>query len=112
MTDDRSRATEVTIIPDGMPWDEYELHLFAVRVCWRGEPNDEGLGGWSIDHNGNSLGRDGKWEWSGREPNLRWKTFEEAFEVAKSVVNSRRLNGRTWQEWQDWRAEKEAQSED
>lgn len=108
MTTHQSLTTEVTLIPTGMKWDDYEMSSYSIRVSWRGVPNDEGLGGWSIDNGGRTLNHDKKWEWSPRDPSHRWLDFDEAVAIADELIDTISVNGRTWQEWKDYIAARDA----
>jgi hypothetical protein len=93
--------TEVTFLPDGMALDDYNAHIFAVRVEWRGATTDTGRGGYAVVHGSKHLSRKGDWRWN-PEPfiqrHYRWEDIDEARAVARSVVNTIKVNGKTWAE--------------
>jgi hypothetical protein len=94
-------TTEVMLLPDGMPLDDYNVPIFAVRVTWRGAATETGRGGYAVIHGSKHLSRKGDWRWN-PEPfiqrHYRWESLDEALAVARSVVNTIKVNGKTWAE--------------
>ncbi|SDH39134.1 hypothetical protein [Microbacterium sp. 77mftsu3.1] len=104
-------TTEVRLFPDGMELDDVNAPHFTVKVAWRGARSETGRGGYAVIQGGDRhLSRAGNWRYN-PEPRLqrhyRWETLEEALEVARSVVNSIKVMGRTWTQWQKESAEGE-----
>lgn len=95
--------TEVLVLPDGMDIADDEMRHFAVTVRWRGPRGDTGRGGYAVIHGSRHLSTAGNWRFD-PEPRLqrhyRWDTLEEALAVARSVVTTVKVNGRTLAEWQ------------
>lgn len=96
-------VTEVLLVPDEIPLDDVNREHFCIRVQWRGPRGDTGRGGYAVIHGSRHLSTAGNWRFD-PEPRLqrhyRWDTLEEALAVARSVVNTVTVNGRTLAEWQ------------
>jgi hypothetical protein len=101
-------VTEVMFLPDGMEPGDVNEHTFAVLVRWRGAPGETGRGGYAVTHSGRHLSKRGNWRYN-PEPYLqrhyRWRYLGEAIEQARAVVNTIKVNGSTWAEWQARRAQ-------
>lgn len=94
-------AYQTLVLPTGMnindPNDAYEAPTFGVSVAWKAPErySVERFGG------GKQANRQGEWrdrpEWKDRE-DFRF-TYEEALEMARSLVNGIVINGHTWAQW-------------
>lgn len=90
--------TEVMVLPTGMPVEDVNARHFAVYVRRR-------WGGWVVS----TLFRDECLSVKGRRwcayvtPRQRrfyvFPTLPAALDAAVAVVDSRKVNGRTWAEW-------------
>ena len=97
------KVTKVTLIPDGMAWDDLNRHHFAVNVEWCGPFEGRHGGGYAIRHLGSELSTSGKWETTPahfRRWQFRWEHLDSALHTARAVVNELKVNGRTWAEWE------------
>lgn len=97
-------VTKIMVVPDGMSLDDPDVTTFAVYVEWRGPRSENGSGGYAVTMGGfRQLSRAGNW--GSPQPfqyrQYRWETVEEALEWARKVVNDRKVNGRTFAEWQE-----------
>ena len=96
-------VTEVLVVPDGLDLDDPNLHHFALTVRWRGARGETGRGGYAVQHGNRHLSRAGNWRFN-PEPRLqrhyRWADLDEALAVARDTVDTVKVNGRTWAEWQ------------
>ena len=96
-------VTEVMVLPEGMDIDDDARSVFAVFVRWRGPRGDTGRGGYAVMHTNDHLSKRGDWR-DNPEPFLqrhyRWETLEEALAAARKVVNTVRMMGMTFPEWQ------------
>lgn len=94
-------VTKVAVLPEGMELDSSELHHFALFVEWRGVRGEKGRGGYSVTDLFDQLSRAGKWgnPQAFQQHQYRWDTLEEALEMARKHVDTRKVNGRTWSEW-------------
>jgi hypothetical protein len=98
--------------PDGMDlMDEghaYDAFAFQVGVFYRGK------GKWVVATSREAheqLSRTGRWLWLPSKMNqMRWcrHDFETACRLAEGVVNDRKVNGRTWAEWEARRREEKS----
>lgn len=108
----RELITEIIVLPDGMRLDDPELHHFALFVRWMGVPQQNGSGGYAVTQSFREaqLSRAGNWNYCVRpfqRKAYRWKTAQEALNMAKSVVNDMRINGRSFADVQALRLERE-----
>jgi hypothetical protein len=97
------RFTQWHVLPDGLAEDNVNAHIFAVRVQWRGVFHGKHGGGWAITNGVSEMSRGGSWSYyvpRFRRWQHRWETFEDAQEIARAAVDSVRINGRTWAEFQ------------
>ncbi|MDI3330676.1 MAG: hypothetical protein QJR09_08070 [Micrococcus sp.] len=94
--------TEYMILPTGMDPGDVNATMFAVHVKYRGQFNGRSGGGYSVNHLSSELSRAGKWGLPQRFQRwqYRWEAFWEAQDMARDVVDSLKVNGRTWAEWQ------------
>lgn len=93
------KVTRVTLIPDGMAWDDLNRLTFAVTVEWCGPFDGRRGGGYAIRHIGGELSKSGKWEVAPprfRRWQFRWEHLDSALHMARAVVNELEVNGRTW----------------
>lgn len=100
----QQRITEVTLIPDGMEWSDYNLPTFSTKVVYRGTKED-GIDLYAVMHIGSELSRAGNWAFhvpKFKRKQYRWETFDEALQWAVKVANDVKVNGRTWAEWQQY----------
>ena len=117
VTDDSTQAhveiiTETVVLPTGMPLDDDELSIFALRVEWRGINDQFPAGAWRVTNGRKDLSRAENW---GRpqpfqQHQYRWATREEALAMAHKHVDQQTVSGRTWADWQAHFAEKCAES--
>ncbi|WIB65926.1 hypothetical protein [Curtobacterium sp. MCBD17_040] len=94
--------------------DYSDLHHFALNVCFRGPRQENGQGGWAVMvGESHQLSRAGNWAWPQRfqQHQYRWDTREEALAMARKHVDQRKVNGRTWAEWERHFAARAAGSE-
>ncbi len=102
-------VTEVLVLPDGMEIDDDERRDFALTVRWRGPRGDTGRGGYAVMHGNRHVSRKGNWRYE-PEPHLqrhyRWENLDDAIALARSIVNTVKVHGRTWAEWGQWRGER------
>lgn len=98
--------SEYTILPTGMQPGDINAHVFAVKITYRGEPNGRSGGGYSINVAGQELSRAGNWGFPQRFQRwqYRWESFEEALDIARTVVDQFTVMGRTWAEHEAGRA--------
>ena len=101
----QQRITEMTLIPDGMDWDDVNRPFFGVRVVYRGVgPQGKDLYAvFSGPGDFQVLSRAGNWAFTPerfRWRQYRWETLDEALLWARKSVNDVKVNGRTWAEWQ------------
>lgn len=94
--------TETMVLPTGCPLDDPEWHSWAVFVRWVTK-------GWAVTtvFHHERLSRAGKW--SHYVPKFKrhqymFETREEALNWAYKVVDERKVNYRTYSEWQEKRA--------
>lgn len=95
-------VAKVTVLPEGMELDSDELNSFALFVEWRGPRTDTGRGGYAVSDSFRQLSRAGNWghPQAFQQHQYRWETLEEALEMARSHVDSRKVSGKTWAQWQ------------
>lgn len=95
--------TEWMVHPTGMGHNHEDARSFAIKVIWRGPYRGRSGGGWEVSHHGSSLSRKGKWESAVprfRRWQFRWESLADAQDVARKAVDSVRVNGKTWAQWQ------------
>lgn len=87
--------------PDDMDPDDHEASSFAVRVQWRGN------GQWAVVRGlgfpaHEFLSRTGKWMMAPKPMHRRHCRFDfdTACRLAEQHVNSVKVNGATWAQWQ------------
>lgn len=94
---------DTAVLPTGMDplVHAQDVDTFAVHVLWQG-----GLG-WTVTgrHLNERLSYKGrKWTYYVERRNRRFyyfPTYEEALKAAVAAVDERKVNGRTWAQWQD-----------
>lgn len=98
------------VLPTGLPIDRDDAHSFALTVAYRGEFAGKSGGGWAVTQGALQLSRTLKWDFP--QPFQRWQfrfeTFDKALEAARSVVDLRKVNGRTWAQWSEFFANLDA----
>lgn len=96
-------VSRVLVLPEGMELDDEDLRHFALQVEWRGNSTGSGRGGYAVTDMFHQLSR-AKWgnPQSYQQHQYRWDTLEEALEMARAHVDSHRINGKTWKEWQEF----------
>lgn len=98
------QVMSIMVLPEGMPLDHDEAHAFAFYVEWKGPREDNGQGGYAVTRGGrNQMSRGGAWSYPQpfRWSQYRWETLEEALEMARKHIDSYKMNGYTWAEWQE-----------
>lgn len=93
---------DTAVLPTGMDpvLHSEEAPSFAVHVRWQG-----GLG-WTVTgrHDNERLTvKSRRWTFYVDKRNRRhyyFETYEQALEAALAVVDDRKVNGRTWAQWQ------------
>lgn len=96
-------TTEILVLPTGMPIDDDEIRTFGSVVSWRG-PYVNGRGGYAVISRGHHLSRAGNWAYSPpafKQHQYRWKTLEEALDMARKHTDARTVTGKTYAEWQE-----------
>jgi len=115
MSDHVEILSETLVFPTGAdPYsdeDTYrDLRKFTAEVTFRGPRRENGQGGWAVMNLGDNhqLSRAGKWAWPERfqQHQYRWDTRDEALVMARRHVGDLTVNGRTWDEWQTYFAER------
>jgi hypothetical protein len=84
--------------PAGCPPDHMSALEFEVKVRYRGR------GKWSVEAGRRQLSQSGRWLLCPlKMTELRWCRFDfkTACRLAEQYVNTRKINGKTWAEWQD-----------
>ncbi|MFI9629256.1 hypothetical protein [Streptomyces sp. NPDC052042] len=102
--------SEYRILPKGYADSDADgKEHFVLRITWRGTDPETGADRWAVlDHCGDCLSADGTWEWEPR-PSSRdddWlarfrHTREDALRLAAAAVNTLKLNGRTFAQWEE-----------
>lgn len=105
-------VTETMILPTGCPLESRDVRHFAVYVRWRGVRTDTGMGGWAVTSSfvDEQLSRAGNWNDMVprfKTPQYRFDTREAALAAAHAAVDARTVNGRTYAQARQWRAEQE-----
>jgi hypothetical protein len=92
---------QTMILPAGMLHDDENLHLFVLRVEWRGADDEHPNGTWRVTDGFRELSRAGNWGHPQKfqRHQYRWSTREEALDMARRHVDAVKVNGRTWAEW-------------
>lgn len=91
---------ERTYLPDGMQMDDTNRSTFQIGVFYRGGGN------WMVApfrEGGEQLSKTGKWLYYPLKMTaMRWCRFdfETACGLAEAHINSRRVMGTTWAEWE------------
>ena len=102
-----TQIEERIYFPDGCDPDDYEATHFAVCVQWRGQ------GKWAVTAGlghpaSRFLSSAGVWHFMPRQMHRRHLRFdfETACRLAEEHVETLTINGRTWAQWETWRAER------
>lgn len=92
------------VLPLGMTMEDEDHFSFALTVVYRGEFAGKSGGGWAVTAGARQLSRTRKWGFPAKFQRwqYRFETFEEAVDAARSVVDQRKINGRTWAEWNEF----------
>jgi hypothetical protein len=99
-------VTEYTFYPSSLRPGDREAHAWAITVSWKSE------GRWAVVRGSECLDAEGRWDYE-RLPSARateWKkrfrfSREEAIRIAREMVDTIVINGRTYEQWQDHFAE-------
>jgi len=94
-------VTKVAVLPEGMDPGSSELYHFALFVEWKGVRGEKGRGGYAVADGFEELSRAGNWgrPQAFQQHQYRWDTLEEALEMARKHVDTRKVHGKTWSEW-------------
>lgn len=107
--------TEVTVYPDGVDPNDYDADAFKLVIRWCGEYRGRSGGGWGVFQRGSRdamLSRKGEISWGVerfRRWQYRWENYDDALAAALAASNDVKVNGRTWVQWQEFWAAKEAE---
>ena len=98
--------TETVVLPTGCTIHDPEWYSFAVFVRWVGI-------GWAVTTimRHERLSRAGNWSYyvpKFKRHQYKWDTREEALEWALKVVDAKKVNGRTFEQWEEFRSERRA----
>lgn len=97
-------TTEITVLPAGAEPDDADVHLWSVRVQWRGSDR------YAVMRMGRCLGKDGEWDYENipSERADEWKAehrfpLDIALDKAREAVDLTIVNGKTWAGVLAWR---------
>jgi hypothetical protein len=108
----RQVITEIMLLPDGLDENVEDIYddarHFAVFVRWAGRRQGN-AGGFMVTQSFRDcqLSRAGNWAYcvpKFKRHQYRWETLDEALAMARAAVNGVVVNGRTYSQWQAFRA--------